>query len=72
MKSKWFLALIIIVLNFQSFGKIEEIKPLKKNDNSFAIIVDDKTYENCKTAILKYRDAVENDGLSTASLYLNR
>lgn len=65
MKSKWLLALIIIVLNFQSFGNLEEIKQQKKNDNSFAIIVDDKTYENCKAAILKYRDAVENDGLST-------
>ena len=40
-------------------------KPVKTHPTSFAIFVDKTTYEKCAAAIDAYKDAVEEDGLST-------
>jgi len=41
------------------------IKPLQQHPTAFAVITDEVTFTKCNEAILKYRDAVEYDGLST-------
>ncbi|NWF88200.1 MAG: HEAT repeat domain-containing protein [Ignavibacteriaceae bacterium] len=57
--------LLLIVLGIQSFAQLREIKPDKKFPTSFAIIVDEMTYSNCESSILKYKESVEQDGIST-------
>ena len=41
------------------------IQPLQQHPTAFAVITDDSTFVRCNEAILRYRDAVEYDGLST-------
>lgn len=41
------------------------IQPQKQHPTAFAVITDKTTFARCNEAILKYRDAVEYDGLST-------
>lgn len=41
------------------------IQPQKQHPTAFAVITDKTTFTRCNEAILKYRDAVEYDGLST-------
>ncbi len=41
------------------------VQPIKQHPTAFAVITDKTTFERCNDAILKYRDAVEYDGLST-------
>lgn len=43
--------------------KIE--KPVSKQPTSFAIVIDEKTYEKCAEEVNLYRQALEKDGLST-------
>ncbi len=47
-------------------GIVEPVieQPVLQNPTAFAIIIDEATYVKCKDAVLKYRDAVEYDGLS--------
>ena len=45
------------------------VEPQRQCPTAFAIITDNKTYEQCKEALLHYRDAVEHDGLSTYMIY---
>ncbi|MGE5401240.1 MAG: HEAT repeat domain-containing protein [Ignavibacteriales bacterium] len=62
------LKLIIIVLTLfviNSYGEVVIKKPIKKRPTTFAIIVDKTTYEKVGSAVDAYRDAVEEDGLST-------
>ncbi len=42
----------------------KEIKPEKFYPTSFAIVVDEKTFDNCQAALMDYKRAIENDGLS--------
>lgn len=53
----------------KSLTKPVVVSPKHKNPTAFAIITDRLTYENCKDAILQYRDATEYDGLSTYIVY---
>lgn len=67
-KEKMKIKLLFIVLlagNVLLYGRLDIKKPNKEHATSFAIIVDEKTYDKTKDAILAYRDAVEDDGLST-------
>ncbi len=41
------------------------IQPQRQHPTAFAVITDETTFTRCDEAILKYRDAVEYDGLST-------
>ena len=41
------------------------LQPKKSHPTAFAVITDETTFARCNEAILKYRDAVEYDGLST-------
>jgi hypothetical protein len=53
--------LLCIPLGAQQYVFMEPTAPAEK---SFAIIVDDATFENCKDAILSYRNSVEKEGLA--------
>ncbi|MFA6980877.1 MAG: HEAT repeat domain-containing protein [Ignavibacteriaceae bacterium] len=57
---------IVLVFSFHTgLTQVQEVKPVKKCATSFAIIVDEETYKNCKDAVLNYKNSVEEDGLST-------
>ncbi|WP_321518819.1 HEAT repeat domain-containing protein [uncultured Bacteroides sp.] len=58
-----FISLFFLVASLEA--QIVKEKPLKRGATVFAIFTDSKTFEKTKGAIHKYRDAVENDGLST-------
>ena len=60
-----FLILILFLPNVALQAKIKIVQPVKHHQSSFAIIVDDVTYRKIGDVINAYRDAVENDGLST-------
>ncbi len=55
-----FIALLVIVNS-----QVKVIDPIEIKPTSFAIIVDEGTYNQIGEVINSYRDAVENDGLST-------
>ena len=40
-------------------------KPTSKKGNTFAIVIDNGTYEACKPQVYAYRDALQDDGLKT-------
>lgn len=64
MRFKMFV--ILLVFSFHTgLTKVQEVKPVKKCATAFAIIVDEETYKNCKDALSNYKNAVEEDGLST-------
>jgi len=48
-----------------AYGQVQIKEPGKKNPSAFAIIVDKTTYDKCTAAIDAYKNAVEEDGLST-------
>ncbi|MDP4191230.1 MAG: HEAT repeat domain-containing protein [Bacteroidota bacterium] len=64
MKFRLFI-LLLLVWKGASFAKLEVKKPRQEHATSFAIIIDKETYDNAENAVNAYRDAVENDGLST-------
>jgi len=64
MKLKQSIFLIIIAVTMLS-GKTEIIDPVLTGQPSYAIIIDRISYSKAETAVLKYRDAVEADGLSS-------
>lgn len=58
--------LVLIVILFSSvFSQVEILNPVKIYKTSFAIIIDRNTYNNCRESVINYRDAVENDQLSS-------
>lgn len=69
-KVKVFFILFMCLSQF-GLAQVQEIKPGKKTATSFAIIVDETTFSNCKAAILNYKNSVEDDGLSTYILVSN-
>ncbi|MBZ0200536.1 MAG: hypothetical protein K8H86_11765, partial [Ignavibacteriaceae bacterium] len=68
LKLKYFL-LFLIVLPGVNFAQVEILKPDVNQSTSFAIFADAKTFDNCKEAILNYKNAVEKDGLSAYVVY---
>ena len=40
-------------------------KPTSKKGNTFAIVIDNGTFEACKAQVYAYRDALQDDGLKT-------
>jgi len=61
------ISLLILWLSLGQFvlGQVKELKPDKITATSFAVIVDEQTYTNCRSAILNYKNSVEEDGIST-------
>ncbi|MHC1737830.1 MAG: HEAT repeat domain-containing protein [Ignavibacteriaceae bacterium] len=58
--------LVLIVILYSSvFSQVEIINPVKIHKTSFAIIIDRTTYKNCNEAVLNYRNAIEDDELSS-------
>ncbi len=60
----WGLA-ILVLLNGALTAKPQIVKPKKKLPTAFAIIVDSKTYSKIGPQVDAYRQAVEDDGLSS-------
>lgn len=62
-----FKIFFVFIISFTQFviGRRVEIKPTITAPTSFAIIVDKTTFEKCKTALLNYKNSVEENGLST-------
>ena len=48
-----------------TFARVRIEKPRSRQATSFAIVIDDLTYDRCAEAVRLYRDALEKDGLST-------
>ncbi|MDD5766235.1 MAG: HEAT repeat domain-containing protein [Candidatus Marinimicrobia bacterium] len=48
-----------------SSARLKIISPRQNHATSFAIIIDNETFERTEKAVLAYRDAIESDGLST-------
>ena len=69
MTMKTYLFLLSLVLPFTCWGQVVLDKPQSKHATSFAIVTDKITYDKTNKAINDYRNAVENDGLSTYVLY---
>lgn len=59
------LLMVLMLLPMISLAKRTIIKPSVKTPTSFAIIVDQKTFEAVRPSIEAYKKAVENDGLAT-------
>lgn len=61
------LVLLYLALWSFAFASAHTVieSPVSQGLTSFAIVVDNSTYEATRMALLKYRDAVEADGLST-------
>lgn len=66
---KTFLFLLSLVLPFTCWSQTTLDPPRSKHATSFAIVTDKITYEKTSKAIAQYRNAIENDGLSTYILY---
>jgi len=63
LRVRYLFILLIVSFHF-GFAQVQEIKPGKKHATAFAIIIDLKTYNNCKDAVINYKNSVEDDGLS--------
>ena len=60
------LFIAAIVCTGQIFAQqVKVTKPVTKLNNSFAIVIDNVTYDKCGDAVREYRDALEADGLAT-------
>ncbi len=63
---KILLLIAAIICTGQVFAqKVKVTKPLTKQSNSFAIVIDNVTYEKVGDDVRAYRDALEADGLAT-------
>ncbi|MDD2293543.1 MAG: hypothetical protein PHD07_04945 [Bacteroidales bacterium] len=65
------LFLLFILLCFPLGAQQNIITPTQNVRNSFAIFVDEGTFNACKEEIMAYRDVVEKDGLATFVLSAN-
>jgi hypothetical protein len=63
MKTK--IIFLLLVITIVCSAQVIITNPVKPHPTSFAIVVDKDTYDKTKDAIIAYRDAVEQDGLST-------
>ncbi|MBR4095048.1 MAG: HEAT repeat domain-containing protein [Bacteroidales bacterium] len=59
------LLMVLVLLPMISLAKRTVIKPSVKTPTSFAIIVDQQTFEAVRPSIEAYKKAIENDGLAT-------
>jgi len=62
---KRYLLAIVLLLPFILQAKVTVEKPRSKQPTSFAIVVDQATYDKTTPQLHAYRDALEADGLST-------
>ena len=61
-----FLAVVSICLTVSLMGQnIKLEKPTAKKASSFAIVIDNGTFNAVSAQVYAYRDAVQNDGLAT-------
>ena len=66
MKRILLFVIAAIVCTGQIFAqKAKVTKPTAKLNNSFAIVIDNVTFEKCHDAVIEYRNALEADGLAT-------
>ena len=55
----------LIMVGTQGYSKVKVVKCNPKASTSFAIFVDQKTYDSCKEEIDAYRDVLQSEGLGT-------
>lgn len=65
------LFFLIIFLSFHALPQVKIIEPGKTYETSFAIVVDDVTFNKCEPAIKAYKSSIEDEGLSTYIVYAN-
>jgi len=65
MRRKSIICGIFLFALSQLFAEVQIIQPVIKNPCHFAIIIDTESFQKTEKAVLAYRDAVEEDGLST-------
>lgn len=65
MNTKTTLLLIILLFTTKLSSAQTTIEPGVKTPTSFAIIIDETSFEKAKDAVLAYRSVVESDGLGT-------
>jgi len=65
MNTKTTLLLIILLFTTKLSSAQITIEPGVKTPTSFAIIIDETSFEKAKDAVLAYRSVVESDGLGT-------
>ena len=53
------------------FAQQNIIAPQNRVASSFAIFIDDKSYEACEEAVMAYKKMLEEEGLATYLLVLN-
>ena len=58
------IALCVVSLVASAAAKISVEQPAQKQATSFAIVIDSKTYENCRREVDAYRAALGRDGLA--------
>lgn len=69
-RTKSILGLFFVLASLQALGQ-EIIQPSIKSKTTFAIVVDQNTYEAAKEEIKAYKHVLENDGLGTYIIYDN-
>ena len=61
--------MFLVMLLLTSYAYTQQttriIEPQKENISSFAIVIDNETFQKTEKEVLEYRNAVEDDGLST-------
>lgn len=65
MKTRFLFLFTVLFCTLSLYSQVIVKAPGKTLPTSFAIIVDKVTYEKCKSAVDAYKNAVEEDGLST-------
>ncbi|MGD9898707.1 MAG: HEAT repeat domain-containing protein [Calditrichaceae bacterium] len=63
---KQWLTIVILFPFFlaQANAETSIFPPSKKGSTAFAIVIDTETFQKAEAAVIKYRDAVESDGLA--------
>jgi len=56
---------ILLTLSQICAANVSLEKPVRKAGNAFAIVIDNATYQHARSEVLQYRDALQDDGLST-------
>lgn len=59
------LLLVIGIFFTTILGQVEIVNPGINFNSAFAIIIDSETYQHTKDAVMKYKNSVEENGLST-------
>ena len=63
MKKRFVFGIMILLIS-SVIAEINVIPPIQKLSHSFAIVIDNTTYDKTEKSVIAYRNAIQNDGLS--------